>query len=66
MNHEYTNPELVFQHCSADRVSQRQVDCEIAAQVMSMLLVVRGSRSAGICDPSNRSAARKVLDDGTL
>lgn len=47
INHEYTNPELMFEHYSADRATQRQVDYEIAAHGVSMLLVAPKAGSDG-------------------
>ncbi len=40
INHEYTNPELMFPNYSADHADRRQVDYEIAAHGVSMLAVV--------------------------
>ncbi len=47
VNHEYTNPELMFADYSADTATQRQVDYEIAAHGVSLFLAVRRSGSDG-------------------
>lgn len=47
VNHEYTNPELIFPNYSADRTNQREVDYEIAAHGVSMFLVTPYSGSGG-------------------
>lgn len=41
VNHEYTNPDLMFPNYSADHTTQRQVDYEIAAHGVSMFLASR-------------------------
>jgi uncharacterized protein len=40
VNHEYTNPELMFQGYSADRVTKNQVDIELAAHGNSVVEIV--------------------------
>ncbi len=47
VNHEYTNPALMFPNYDPDQSNQRQVDHEIAAHGESMLLVARYSGSDG-------------------
>lgn len=47
INHEYTNPELMFPNYSADHATRRQVDFEIAAHGVSMLSVVRRPAAQG-------------------
>ena len=47
INHEYTNPELMFSNHSADHATTRQVDYEIAAHGVSMLSVVRRPAAQG-------------------
>ena len=41
VNHEYTNPDLMFPNYSADHTTQRQVDYETAAHGVSMFLASR-------------------------
>lgn len=41
VNHEYTNPDLMFPNYSADHTTPRQVDYEIAAHGVSMFLASR-------------------------
>jgi len=40
VNHEYTNPELMFQGYSADSVTRKQVDIELAAHGNSIVEIV--------------------------
>ena len=47
VNHEYTNPGLMFSNYSADTATKRQVDYEIAAHGVSFLLAVRSSGDQG-------------------
>ncbi len=47
LNHEYTNPDLMFPNYSADATTQQQVDYEIATHGVSLFLAVRRSGSEG-------------------
>lgn len=47
VNHEYTNPELMFSNYSKDHTTQKEVDYEMAAHGVSMFLVVRRSDGGG-------------------
>ena len=47
VNHEYTNPTLMFRDYSADRTTQREVDYEIAAHGVSFFLTVPYRRDDG-------------------
>ena len=47
VNHEYTNPTLMFPNYSADRTTQREVDYEIAAHGVSFFLTVPYKRDDG-------------------
>lgn len=47
VNHEYTNPELMFPNYSEDTTTQREVDYEIAAHGVSLFLAVRTSTADG-------------------
>lgn len=43
VNHEYTNPELMFLGYDPDRVNRKQVDVELAAHGMSVVEIERNS-----------------------
>ena len=47
VNHEYTNPDLMFRNYSAENTTQAQVDYEIAAHGVSMFLASRKAASDG-------------------
>ena len=47
VNHEYTNPDLMFRNYSADTTTQQQVDYEIAAHGVSMFLASKESTPEG-------------------
>lgn len=47
LNHEYTNPDLMFPNYSAETTNRQQVDYEIAAHGVSFFLAVRSSGSDG-------------------
>ena len=47
VNHEYTNPDLMFRNYSAERTTQRELDYEIAAHGVSFFLTVPYRRDDG-------------------
>jgi uncharacterized protein len=56
VNHEYTNPELMFQGYSADSVNKNQVDIELAAHGASVVEIVykNGQWQVVMRSPFNR------------
>ena len=52
VNHEYTNPELMFPGYDSDNPTKEQVDYELAAHGATAVFIQRTQRRAGSTSPA--------------